>query len=262
MTERLVFSRQKLLTYLTCQRRFQLRYLRRLPWPVAPQEERWREAAQRGQAFHQLLERHFLGLPVDPGRDAKLKRWWATFQEAGPDLPNGLALPEISVTVPLGEHLLTGRFDLLVLNGPAGHIFDWKTEQRPRSAADLVADWQTRLYLAILAEGGAALQPGGMALDPDQLKLTVWFVNAPQAAVTVSYSRAEHELNWAEIKALAMEIGDKPAGKGAWPLTDDWAQCGRCAYQVFCGRQAAPAGDILFDWEGKEEPLHLEPDRL
>jgi hypothetical protein len=258
----MVFSRPKLLTYLTCQRRFQLRYLRQLPWPAAPQKEKWRVATRRGQAFHRLLERYFLGLPVDPGRDGQLKRWWESFQESGPDLPAGLRLPEINVTVPVGNHLLTGRFDLLVLNGPAGHIFDWKTEQNPRSAADLAADWQTRLYLAILVEGGAALQPGGKALDPDLVKLTYWFVHAPQAAVTLAYSRAEHAANWAEIKMLAAEIGNKPAEDKAWPLTTDWSHCGRCAYQVFCGRQAAPAGEMEDDWAEEEAPLHLEPDYI
>jgi hypothetical protein len=262
MNERLVFSRQKLRTYLTCQRRFQLRYLRHLSWPVAPQEAQWRDAAKRGQAFHQLLERHFLGLAVDPGRDAQINRWWETFSQSGPDIPPGVRLPEINITVPIGNHLLTGRFDLLVLNGPAGHIFDWKTEQHPRSTADLVADWQTRLYLAILAEGGAALLPGSQAFDPDLIKLTYWFVQAPQHTATLTYSRAQHEVNWAEIKLLVTEIGEKPASEAPWPLTDNWSACGRCAYQVFCGRQAAPQGDDLLDWTEGEEPWRLELERF
>lgn len=262
MPERIVFSRPKLWTYLLCRRRFQLHYLRHLPWPVAPQEEKWQEASRRGQAWHQLLERHFLGLPVDPGRDPHLARWWRTFQEQGPAIPPGLPLPEISVTVPVGDHLLTGRFDLLVLNGPAGHIYDWKTERHPRSPADLAADWQTRLYFAILAAGGAALQPGRGPLDPDQIQLTYWFVEQPAASVTLSYSRAEHAVNWAEIEGLVAEINERLAEDGPWPLTEDWSTCGQCAYQVYCGRQAAPAGDVLLDWEFSEaEPVAQEPDR-
>lgn len=62
----MVFSRYKLLTFLACRRRFQLRYLVQQPWPDAPQADEWRLASERGLAFHKLLERHFLGLPPLP----------------------------------------------------------------------------------------------------------------------------------------------------------------------------------------------------
>ena len=244
----MVFSRYKLLTFLACRRRFQLRYLVQQPWPDAPQGDEWRLASERGLAFHKLLERHFLGLPPLPaemgaGEDRALRQWWQRFQEQGPVVPAGQRLPELTLMVPVGSHLLTGRFDLLVLTGDgAAHIFDWKTERRPRSLAELAGDWQTRLYLALLAEGGEALLPG-RGLDPAQIRLTYWFVHDPAGGVTIGYNATEHAASWAGIRALVAQIDGQLAETAAWPLTDDWGVCGRCAYQVLCGRLGVPAGE-------------------
>lgn len=257
MSGHYLFSRQKLLTFLACERRFQLRYLHHLSWPLAPQEKKWEEATRRGQAFHQMLERHFLDMVVDPGRDAILKSWWDTFLHKGPELASGRRLPEMTITVPVGDHLLTGRFDLLILDGPAGHIYDWKTEQHPRPATELIADWQTRLYLAILAESGTALHPEQGKLDPEKLSITYWFVQQPQAEVTVTYSDREHRSNWIEIENLINDIGLKLQPEYHWPLTDDWTTCARCAYRVYCGRLVTPVEDVLYDWELPETESSL-----
>ena len=62
MENLLTLSQFKLVTFLACQRRFQLRYLQHLPWPATPLPKHVEERMQQGQDFHQLLERHFLGL--------------------------------------------------------------------------------------------------------------------------------------------------------------------------------------------------------
>jgi CRISPR/Cas system-associated exonuclease Cas4 (RecB family) len=268
MTETLTLSRYQLATFLTCQRRFQLRYLRRIPWPATPLDERHEAAVRRGQQFHQLLERHFLGLPVETAalNDADLRRWWTLFANSGLRLPDGRLLPELSLTVPIDGHLLTGRFDLLVLgedksSGAAyAHVFDWKTG-RPRDEADLRQDWQTRLYLAILAEGGGALWDNGRTLAPDHIVITYWYVNEPEAPRTLAYSTVQHADNWADIRALVAQISRQMTAD-AWPLTDDLARCRECAYQVYCDRQGvglAPHG-LDEDEEPAEEDWLLEPD--
>ena len=47
MTERQTLSQYKLANFLACQRRFQLRYLRRLPWPASPLPERTEQVLQQ-----------------------------------------------------------------------------------------------------------------------------------------------------------------------------------------------------------------------
>lgn len=261
----LLLSRARLENFLACQRRFQLRYLRRLPWPPLPLDERSEETLVRGQQFHQLLERHFLGLPVEMSliEDEQVRHWWAQFQRSGLRLPEGRPLPELRLTIPVGDHLLHGRFDLLVVgkenSQPTAHLFDWKTG-KARPLADLRRDWQTRLYLAMLAQGGPALIADGQPISPENITLTYWYASEPGALRIIQYDANWHAQNWAEITALVAQL-DAARAENAWPLTSDWELCRACGYQAYCGRQqagsAAPEADE--DAEPEVEWL-LEPE--
>ncbi|HEX6383804.1 MAG TPA: PD-(D/E)XK nuclease family protein [Anaerolineae bacterium] len=269
MDETLTLSRHKLQTFLICQRRFQLRYLERLPWPESPLSPAFEAAVEHGQRFHRLLEQHFLGLEVEPDamEETELHRWWTLFEQSQLQIPHGRVLAELSLTVPAGRHLLTGRFDLLVTGEdeasgePFAHVFDWKTGQ-PRAEDELRQDWQTRLYLAMLAEGGRALWPDGSAAAPDHIAITYWYAADPAAPCTIRYSQAWHKQNWAEIEALVAQI-DGQLAAGDWPLTDDWSHCRHCAYQAYCNRQEAGQAEQRIDDDGEldtEAEEWLEPE--
>jgi CRISPR/Cas system-associated exonuclease Cas4 (RecB family) len=238
--ESLTLSQNRLLAFLTCRRRFQLRYLVQLSWPNLPLIPQQRAAVERGQKFHQLLERFFLDLPISEHdiTDPQLRMWWKSFQEFILPLPPGRALPEFRLTVPIGRHFLTGRFDLVIINSeddqPVVHIYDWKTS-RPRPAMELQDDWQSKLYLAMMAESKSAILEKSRMLTPDQIKLTYWYVTDPQTARTITYSREQHEQNWSEIEMLVAEI-DSCLKIDQWPLIDNWSHCRSCAYWAYCGR--------------------------
>lgn len=266
MDETVTLSRRKLETFTTCQRRFQLRYLKRVPWPVPPAGQQVEEALLRAQLFHQLLERHFLGFDVneDTIEDGLLRSWWLDFKGSGLLLPEGQRFPEIGLTIPAGEHLLRGRFDLLIVGGQSekaqAHVFDWKTGQA-RSIVELKGDWQTRLYLALLAEGGKAFTGDGHAIQPEEIAITYWYVNEPDMPRTIRYSTAWHAQNWAEIEGLLGEMSRR-RGEPTWPLTEDWSFCRPCAYQAYCERQqAGRAEEELTDDETTaiDRDLQLEP---
>jgi hypothetical protein len=263
MDNKLLLSQYKLTAFLACQRRFQLRYLRRLPWPAPPLPEHTEQLLQQGQDFHQLLERHFLGLTITPATipDGRIRQWWQAFAAHSPvkDMPaNARFLPETGLTVPLGSHLLYGRFDLLVIgedknNRPFAHVFDWKTG-RPAAVDELNGRWQTRLYLALLAEGGSAFWPQHVQLVPEQISLTYWYVQDAEMPVTIGYSAETHRANWTELQQIAVWL-DEAFAAGTWPLTNDWSQCRECAYQVYCGRQGAGTAVPELDEHDKaEEP--------
>ena len=257
MKHTLTFSRAKLADYLACRRRFQLRYLHKRAWPVAPLAGRAEEARNLGQRFHLRMQRHFLDMPLaeEEGDNPLLRAWWRRFVDQGPTLPAGQRFIEYSLTVPIGRSQLTGRFDLLIFGDDGADIFDWKSDARARPTEVLSQDLQSRLYLALAVEGSGAL---GQPISADQVRLTYWFVNDPMATVTIHYSQAQHERNWAEFQDLVAEIESQPSNQEVWSLTDDLAQCERCAYQAYCGRQTTVQDSS--SWPEEDSPEQLEPE--
>lgn len=268
MTESLFLSQASLSTFITCKRRFQLRYLERLPWPDNPLSPQQQMVIDRGRQFHQMLERYFLDLPSPDFEimDEQVQRWWDNFKRGKPQIPPGKRLPEHRLTVPVGGHFLIGRFDLLIIGERSGRpfarLFDWKTS-RPRPSAELQKDWQTRLYLAMLAESGQALIRDGQILDPDQIAITYWYAGARGESRTIDYDRRQHETNWADILNILTEI-EKTFQMQTWPLTDNWGHCRTCLYQTYCNRQSAgqetwflAEDDSLYDYAAE---FLLEPD--
>lgn len=238
MSETIIFSRRKLEDFLACQRRFQLRYLHQLAWPFAPYDPVQTAAMQKGEAFHQLVQRHYLHLPVPDDvlnqYDVQIRRWWQTFLQQGPSLAaDERPLVEMTLTVPVGGHALLGRFDLIIVGPDQVRIFDWKTG-KPRAGEELKNDWQTRLYFALAAEGKQALAMPD--LQPEQISMTYWYAQQPQESVTISYSHDEHTQNWAEIQAIVTQVAQRLPQTTSWPLTDDLATCAQCPYQNYCGR--------------------------
>lgn len=266
MNERLHLYQQHLYTFETCPRRFYLRYLARVPWPEAPLGPEQETAYERGRRFHRWIERDFLGLPFtdETDMDPMLRRWWSIYRANRPALPEGQRFVETSLTIPIGRerrHTLSGRFDLVVVGKgedgrPAATIYDWKTGE-PRDIGRLRRAWQTRVYLAVLAEGGAALAPDmAEAFAPDRLTFIYWYVEDPDHPRVIKYDEATHRRNLAELEALVGRI-DEQLLSGEWPLTDALAECRQCAYQAYCGRHAA--GDPLLIEPDEDE---LEPDDL
>jgi hypothetical protein len=260
MAEPLTLTSQHLATFLDCRRQFQLRYRQRFPWPARPQDEEQQLAVERGLQFHQMAHRHFLGLPVaPPGADPLLAEWWQRFVATGPVLPPGQRLPELTVTVPLGRRLLSGRIDLLVLGENAAHIFDWKTGPLPDEAT-LRSDWLTWLYPALVVAAGPALHPSAQPVRPEHISLTYWSAVAPAAPLRLAYDAATHEYVWQQLLAVAAELDDLDREPDIWPLTRELSICSACRYRVLCGRQFVPAQPGASRIAEEPPVYNLEPD--
>lgn len=252
----LVLNYGKLADFSACERRYQLRYQRQMPWPVALPDGPAAEARDRGQRFHQLAQRHLLGLPVTDGElgDPTLRLWWRRFLEEGPKLPPGRLYPEFSMTTTLELAILTGRFDLLVTHEGSLQLYDWKTESHPRSSSQLKVSLQTRVYLTLALEGGRTLIPG---LQPEQVTLSYWYAVDPAVSVTISYDLAYHQENLAYLATIVEKISQRAAVEELLPRTEDLSQCQYCAYQVFCDRVMAMID--LNEWRPDEDSFQIEP---
>jgi len=246
------FTQSSLRDYLDCPRRFQLRYVLEQPWPAVESEpllERER-LADLGRRFHQMAQRHTVGLPVEQiaasAQDPELARWWWNYLSVPPrDLPSSVRRAEVMLTAPLGAHRLAAKYDLLALEpGRRAVIVDWKTERKRPSRAQLAASprgAQTRVYRYVLVEAGAALN-GGRPIEPEQVTLVYWFAEFPAEPEVFPYDSAQHAEDAAYLANLVSEIAARADAE--WPKTSDETRCRFCVYRSLCGRGVvAGAGD-------------------
>ncbi|MEM6502321.1 MAG: PD-(D/E)XK nuclease family protein [Cyanobacteria bacterium P01_C01_bin.89] len=162
-----------------CPRQFQDQFLEQRSLPASPQ---FHEAMEWGQRFHRLMERHILGLPIEPwlAGDRELGVCFNALQRSlAKTFPSfetltGTKLCEHRRSLHMGDYLLTAIYDVLILEEERGLIIDWKTAAFPRSRTDLENDWQTKLYLYLLAE--TSVQP------VESLTMVYWFVRSKESS--------------------------------------------------------------------------------
>lgn len=246
-----LFTQTALRTYRECPYRFRLRYLEGVPWPATPADPALERTLELGRRFHELARQHYLGLEVSEQvrfAGKPLADWWKALQERPPELSGCERLyPEATLSVPVGAFRLSARYDLLAIGEMKACIVDWKTGELPPAAA-LAEDVQTRVYLCVLAEGGAAYH-GGQPLAPEDLRLIYWH---PETTVAIDYDARRHEENRAFLVEWIAEIARR-APEEMWRVEDDRV-CARCGYAPVCGR---PGGGVL-EWEEEEEEMPPE----
>jgi CRISPR/Cas system-associated exonuclease Cas4 (RecB family) len=259
------FSQNSLQDYVNCPRRFQLRYVLRQPWPAVPSEPlgEYERLIERGQRFHQLVQRHSLGMTQDElGKtihDPDLRRWWQDYLVSPPpNLPSAVRRAEVTLSTPLAGSpgRLVARYDLLAVDpgqpavSPAkgrAVIVDWKTNQKRPSSATLAARLQTRVYRYVLVEAGSALN-GGQPLSPDQVTMIYWFAQHPARPEILPYDAAQHAHDAAYLADQIARIAAHAAsGEREWPLTPNEQHCRFCTYRSLCDRGILPGPLSDFD---------------
>jgi len=242
------FTQTALRAYLECPYRFRLRYIEGVPWSALPPEPAAEAAVERGRHFHELVRQHFLGLDVATQAAAlgeAVESWWQTLRDTPPDLAAyPQRFPEAGLSIPMGDYRLAARYDLLAVGEDRALIVDWKTGIDLSQPA-LAGDIQTRVYLYVLAIGGATYH-NGRPLPADGLALLYWHPRGPQE-VRLSYSIAQQAADDTLLAALVDEIAARRL-EDLRPTTDE-ATCARCAYNALCGKGRGTDAP----WEEEEE---------
>ncbi|MFO7918547.1 MAG: PD-(D/E)XK nuclease family protein [Anaerolineae bacterium] len=258
-----LFSQHSLNTYRRCPRRFLLKYVEERPWPT-PEEEDPRAYQQhllRGRTFHEWLERHHLGLDMEPVvvacQDTQLQRWWAAAKDFDREsLPHDVREAELPIVVPLGEYRLYARYDYVALDvGGEAVIVDWKTLEFRPSREVLRRRIQTRVYLYTLVAAGQVLT-GGTSIDPERAEMVYWFANYPEQTARISYSRADFARDEAELCRLVNEIADQPPE--AFGRTEERRLCAHCNYRTLCDREDVDQKAAGTDWLDEDIDFDLE----
>jgi CRISPR/Cas system-associated exonuclease Cas4 (RecB family) len=272
LPDNFTFSQSSLQDYLDCPRRFYLRHVQRLAWPALTAEppldnERF---MKQGAAFHRLVQQHLLGVPAprlaSMLADRELQSWWENYLQAQQDpqggLPQGLAAElsgpgkristEITLSAPLGQYRLVGKFDALAISaaehGRRAKIFEWKTNQQRPKPAQLASRIQTRAYLYLLVKAGACLNEGEN-LAPEQVEMIYWFARFPAQAQRFEYDTRQYTEDGEYLEGLVARVA--ASTEADFPLTRDEKNCRYCIYRSLCerGLRAGSLEDELSDLE-------------
>lgn len=222
----------------TCPRKFQHVYLEQLGTPVSPEQQ---ERLSWGSRFHLLMQQRELGLPVESlvEEDAQLQNWVTALVNAASDVltpdPETFRESEHCRTLNFQGYLLTVIYDLLIEDEKSAQILDWKTYPQPKNRQWLVKDWQTRLYLFVLA------QTSDYAAQ--QLSMTYWFVKSqprPQS-IKFTYDAAQYEKTRQDLTALLTKLTgwlQRYQDKGIdFPqVAESTGRCRECNFAVRCQR--------------------------
>ena len=160
---------------------------------------------QWGNRFHLLMQQRELSLPIESllVNDAKLDLAFKELLKANPDLVtrDGEIWREAEHcrSISWNSFLLTVVYDLLILDEDRALILDWKTYRQPRHAKELMHNWQTRLYLYILAETSE--------YQPEQIQMVYWFVGSgkPQK-VKFDYGQELHGQTQQDLASLLTNL--------------------------------------------------------
>ncbi|MEM8672637.1 MAG: PD-(D/E)XK nuclease family protein [Cyanobacteria bacterium P01_G01_bin.67] len=184
-----------------CPPKFQRVYLDCLGSLAAPEQQ---ESMQWGSRFHLLMQQRELNLPIESllATDSELDRSLKALIKAAPELepdPNIWREAEHCRTLCQDDFLFTVIYDLLIAQADRAVILDWKTYRQPIGSKKLQQNWQTRLYLYVLAETSE--------YKPEQIQMTYWFVKSGQPkSVTINYSQLKHEQTEQELTILLANL--------------------------------------------------------
>jgi hypothetical protein len=209
-----------------CPRKFQHRYLDRLESSIGLENNPYQ---QLGAQFHQLMQQRALGLDIAPlvATDKRLQDWFQAFMQVPPPMIAGIHQSEHQRLGWLDGYVLVAIYDRLIQNADQAQILDWKTYALPRQVAHLRNNWQTRLYLYLLAETSE--------YDPEQLSMTYWFAAAstqPEATtnfVTFTYNQNWHEQTHRDLTQLLYQLNQGlSAYEGGQALPQVSLTAGQC----------------------------------
>jgi len=225
----------------TCRRKYQYKFLEVLSLPEADLDRK--KKLQLGSEFHLLMQQQQLGLDVSDlaSSDERLQTWLAAFKDHPPVMIEGDRLCEHRRTLEIsqeflsdhhqnsdhlqGYFVLTAIYDLLILGDRQAQILDWKTHQVAIAKDTLIANWQTQLYLYLLAKT--------TNYAPEQLSMTYWFANTAESVV-INYSQTDYERTGKKIQGILREI----AQAQEYPTLKDVhsSDCKYCEFRDRCDR--------------------------
>ncbi|GAB4218717.1 MAG: PD-(D/E)XK nuclease family protein [Synechococcales cyanobacterium] len=218
-----------------CARLFRYVYLDHLLWPqdLHPVDLL---AGQRGEQFHRLVELHQRGIDVEPLlklAEAPIPEWWRVYSASSHARMTGEVWSEVPLWMERRGIRFAGRLDRLVIDRERQRftIVDWKTETHRPDSEQLHRSWQVRLYPLMMCLAGSQFNQG-QPIRPEQVHLTIWYVQHPQQPFELVYSQVQFEHDVQQIDAVIERLYQGSAQ--GYPRTQDMGQCRSCWFATRC----------------------------
>lgn len=236
----------------TCPRKFQHSYLEKLASPPSPQQQ---EKNVWGSQFHLLMQQRELGLPIEYllKGNQELQQAINSLVNAAPALLQSHEImgraAEHYRTLHFANYLLVVIYDLLVINNHTAQIIDWKTYPKPENQKKIAQDWQTRLYLYILAETSSYI--------PEDISMTYWFVKLPTEpqSFTITYTSQDHQKTQQDLTNWLQKLDNwqesyLKEGDDFPQVLEGSPKCRYCNFASRCQRIPESQEDLISnDWK-------------
>ena len=224
-----------------CPRQFQHTYLEQFFSLADPHTE----ARQTlGSRFHLLMQQREIGLPIDNfvKADSQLEAWMNAFAKDAPEILTNTNSrffrdSEHYRTLQAQNYVLTAIYDLLIADEQQAQIIDWKTYRKPPNKRSLESNWQTRLYLYILAETSDYL--------PENISMTYWFFQGEGKlrSIRIDYNTVRHQQTTKKLTRLLSRLSkwlEKYQQGEAFPQVSEGQRkvCEKCQYAHRCERDS------------------------
>jgi hypothetical protein len=184
-----------------------------------------------------------MGLPINNllQADPQLQNWMTDFSKIAPEIfitnidNQTFRESEHYRTLQIGDYLLTVIYDLLIADQNQAQILDWKTYPQPPKSETLAQNWQTRLYMYVMAETSNYLL--------ENISMTYWFVQSKGQTKKIKflYNEKEHQKTAEELDQLLNNltkwIKDYEYNISLPQIKESQKICESCQYAVRCQRQ-------------------------
>ncbi len=232
------YTQSRLQDFMECPRRFYLAHIQQQRWPspLAEPQSEVEQALDRGARFHQMVQRHQLGMSLDTlqssaAGDSTLETWLRRYQEIFTGLGSfEKTWPEVSLSTTVAGYSVLAKFDLITLRGNAVMALDWKTGRLP-DPVRLGQRMQTVVYLLVLYREAARLV--GRPIK----EMALQYIQIPTGETRL-FSVDEHSvaLYEAHIRSVIEVVQSSD-----FALTEDVTHCRFCLYRGLCGRGQSPS---------------------
>lgn len=224
-----LYTQSSLSTFKACPYKFKLRYFQGLYWS---EDDEVRESFRRGNEFHLLAERYYMGLPVESAgiADKKLLEDLEKLKTIHPLKEGWKHFPEFEIRFNKEGIRLLGRYDLILVKPQNKiQIIDFKTNKKKLHEKEMEDNLQTRIYLFLLWENYNLILENARKIR--NLEMIYYQTEHPEEEIFIKYDEKKHGENKKKIKKTMEEIEGFPFAKLEKTRVK---HCGVCEFQKIC----------------------------